>query len=1042
MRIVLGIIAELQKIGKELEPKLELYYLKNQDCNYVAGTLNSIFARVLVGVGGNTIPAGARNVQSNLLTGLTGAPSQTQNVYCVALPRFNAILIAGPKGRFEDILKEVARLDIPNSGELTRQIFLKNQSAQIIKIQLEQWWGQRFPGEPASANQFRVQFDFKTNSLIIQGSKTDLDDAAKLIEMLDNSTSKAVNEVRIFKLRNAYADELGRTIVDSLTSNLVNPIAQQQQQGTPSQGATGGIQAALGQVGGQQLGQALGGQQLGQLGLQLGQQGQFGLGQQQQGGAAAPIQAVIPQLGQSAAGGMATKVSSIRFYSNDGKIYESGHLADVHVIVNTRTNALVIAAPPETMKLVEKLIDNLDTVSAGQSTASLITQAFTGQGRTATTGQQQGAQQAFGQQGANQGLGAQTTARPLITISGDVSNGATLVDLRITVDDRTNSLVVAGSENDLLTIKSLIGKLESIETPTRVREVIKLRHQAAADVQSALNTFLQASITVFSGAQFLTAYQNLQRTVTLTPESVSNNIIVEATPQYMAEVRRLVAILDVPPPQVMIQVTIAEVQLANAQEMGVETGLQSRVLFNRNIGTQIGTAGVNNSTPGFNFNTTTPLPNAVVDPGLVGFQGLGNLGVGRASATQGVGGFVFSAAGESFTLLARALQAQGRIEVLSRPMVQVTDNQTGYVQVGQDFPYLSTANATVGVTTQNIDYRSIGVVMRVTPRVSADGKVLMRVEPQVSSVTPSAIQLGNGLQSPAFNVQTVQTTVLASDGETIVLGGLISKQDNRQENGIPFFKNIPYVGALFRYRTQAVQKRELIIIMTPHIIRSEFDQARMLTEEMRRLNLCIPDIAKLHGHGMEVIGPAMKGANPVPVPTHHGYPAGPAYFGPLGGDANPGMLVVPQATAPQTSPQTGIVIQQGTPGLVGAQPPVVYQPTPQPMPVPVQQQPPVIMPIPAPGFAPPPSTPVMAAPPPNYNYVVTPIAATGPVAPPMSMAPPAPVAGGPMMPVSPAYGTPPQTAPRRGYTMSPTPEAQGAPPSTKPTEGNQWQSGR
>jgi general secretion pathway protein D len=275
--------------------------------------------------------------------------------------------------------------------------------------------------------------------------------------------------------------------------------------------------------------------------------------------------------------------------------------------------------------------------------------------------------------------------------------------------------------------------------------------------------------------------------------------------------------------------------------------------------------------------------------------------------------------------------------------------------------------------------------------------------------------------------------VLASDGETIVLGGLISKQDNRQENGIPFFKNIPYVGALFRYRTQSVAKRELLIIMTPHIIRSEFDNARLLSEESRRMNWCVPDLAKVHGHGIDVIGPAMKGANPVPMPTMT-YPAGPAYFGPIGGDANPGMIY-PQGT--MIPP--GTVIQQPT----AAQPPTAM-PTPQPVPVIV----PAIPPAPAPGV------PVSANPVP---YGVTPAGATAfgspgataatwvaPVAPPMTMAPPPQVPGGPMMPAAPtAWTMPPVAPPKRGYLMSQPAEGNGTPPATQPTnqptEGKKWE---
>jgi type II secretion system protein D len=657
---------------------------------------------------------------------------------------------------------------------------------------------------------------------------------------------------------------------------------------------------------------------------------------------------------------------------------------------------------------------------------------FTGQGRT-----------------QNQNIGQQNLqnqqARPLLTFRGNPSDGASLIDLRISVDDRTNSLIVAGAQNDLDTIRALIGKLEAVDTPARVTESIKLRHGSAADIQASLQTFITNSLNVLTGAQFLTAYQTLQKQVVITAEPITNTLIINATPLQIAEFKRIIERLDAMPTQVVIQVTIAEVQLTNTQEMGVETGLQSRVLFNRGI-TSIGSAGVGGvATPGFNFNTTTALPNQVVDPGLVGFQGLGNLGVGRTSSTQGVGGFVFSAANDSFSLLVRALQAQGRIEVLSRPQVQVADNQTGYVQVGQDFPYLSTSTvAQGGLAQQSVEYRSIGVTMRVTPRVSPEGKILMRVEPQVSSVTPAPVSLGNGIQSPAFNVQTVQTTVLASDGETIVLGGLISKQDTRQENGIPFFKNIPYVGALFRYRTHSVAKRELLIIMTPHIVRGEMDNARILAEESRRMNWCVPDIAKIHGHGMEVIGPAMKGANPAPMPTMTYPQTGPAYFGPIGGDPQPN-VVWPQATmAPQGTmmpqgtimPQPSMVMQPNVPppqGVMG-QAGVVAQPGPAgQLNVPMQMQPngaipngvnvPHTLPVVAPPAAQPgvtPTTPVMM-----YQYPAQPPAAGPvPVQPaagstvPTMVAPQGPIAaGGPQMPLSPGNWTPPPQM-RRGYTMT------------------------
>src|SRR5262249_42045168 len=126
--------------------------------------------------------------------------------------------------------------------------------------------------------------------------------------------------------------------------------------------------------------------------------------------------------------------------------------------------------------------------------------------------------------------------------------------------------------------------------------------------------------------------------------------------------------------------------------------------------------------PGFNFNTSAQLPgNPVVNPGIVGFQGLNNLGVGRTSTNAGVGGFVFSAASDSFSMVLRALKTQGRIEILSRPQITALDNQLAQINVGQEFPIVvGQAITATGLVTNDINYRQVGVILTVTPRISPD----------------------------------------------------------------------------------------------------------------------------------------------------------------------------------------------------------------------------------------------------------------------------------------------------------------------------------
>ena len=430
------------------------------------------------------------------------------------------------------------------------------------------------------------------------------------------------------------------------------------------------------------------------------------------------------------------------------------------------------------------------------------------------------------------------TGRPIQLVLNGLSNGVQLTDLRITVDGGTNSLIIAGGPSDIDIIQAVIAKLESTpqsaDLQERRSEVYHLRNSNAADVANAVNNFLVSRLNVIRTDGDLTPFQDLEQEVVVVPEPITNKLLISATPRMYNEVMRLVAELDADTPQVMIQVLIAEVDLTGDEEFGVEIGLQSPVLFQRSIfpfGTFIGTGGsvsyanatggsvapgvtVNSTVnpsgfPGLNFNQPSlPLGNnVVVSPNVVGTQGLTSLGVGRVSPTSGIGGFVFSAQSDAFNLLIRALKTQGRMDILSRPQVMTLDEQSASVLVGQSVPYITSTNVTAtGLLSNGVSYRNVGVELQVTPRIGPDGKVLMRVEPSVSSVANTSISLGNGVTAVAFNVQDVTTTVTAQDGETVAIGGLISRSDIKNENKVPWLGDLPFLGAAFRYRTQVKAK--------------------------------------------------------------------------------------------------------------------------------------------------------------------------------------------------------------------------------------------
>ncbi len=1029
---ILRFIDIVARNAKETEITLEIVPLEQGDATQIVNTLTQIYSRLAIGAGSSSIlsnpnqrtPFGGAAFTTPGGFGVAQGQQQVQtagSLLLFPLPRFNSILLAVPKTRVADIVKEIKKLDRASSDQMKPVAYqLKKASAQVVSQQIQNFFNQRYPGEQLAQNQVRVNFDASSNTVYVQASPADQKDIADLIYYFDTRTSGAINEVKVFRLRNAFADELSQVLLQALLASVVNPLTSASStSGVTGTGGLGGG-GAIGQFATGGFGQAGGG--IGGIGGGLGQTGGFG----QTGGLGGGNRLGTTGTLTGNASGLTTKTTTLRFFSAQaGQAFESGVLEDVHITPDIRINALIIAATPTTMRLLEALIGELDGVSAAKSfvnvfplrkadalsTANLLTQLFSGTtagGRTGGVGQagglggfgQAGGLGGFGQAGGLGGLGGATgasgTTRPLLTLTGATPDGATLIDLRITADARTNTLIVAGSRNDLDTINAIIARLEDADSPQLRTAVYKLKNAAAADVAQAVQTFVQQQATLIT-QQYQAVFQTISRNTVIVAEPVSNTLLITAASPLFEDIYKMVCAVDAPPPQVMVQVLIAEVQLSNREEFGVEVGLQSPILFARS--TANGSPGV----PGYNFNTTAAATNSPTPagPGLpnsnlakqstVGFQGLGNLGVGRAGA-NGVGGFVFSAASDSVNILIRALKVQGRVDIMSRPQLMLTDNQTGFFQVGQSYPLLGNAVlATGGLSQQSINYVDTGIVLRVTPRISPDGRVLMRVEPQISAPNPVPVSLGGGLVATAIDIQQVQTTVLASDGETVVLGGLIRKTDTKQENKIPWFGDLPWVGAAFRYRTQDQSRRELIFIMTPHIVRSEADMQRVTAEEAKRMSWAMKDVERIHGHGMSVLSgqpiPSSTywSANPLnPQGIQPGYPYIPV--GPDGGAA-PTVEVPPGGALPSPRPVPGMPGAEipgtgipGTPGIPGV--PGVPAPMPSPGPIPT----PGPVPVPGPGASANPAMPsrkwaFQSDPEPWANAPVTPAGGTPPPTP-------------------------------------------------------------
>jgi type II secretion system protein D len=910
---VIRIIELLQQLGAAAEVQIQLVPLRFADATSVSNTLNQLFARVVVGATATSVNRPTTTTTTTPFGGAQATQTSAASVVLVPVPRQNSILVAAPRTRIQDVLTEIRRLDQPPTEAGKAVAFqLKKASAARVAALLTNFYAARYPTETAGQQQVRITYDESNNTVFVQAAPADLEEIRELIWRADNTVSAAVNDLRIVPLQHVTSDEMAATLQQAVTQGLTTPTT-----GAPTPTAT---------------------------------QTPFGGGAGGVGGAAARPPGTLPGgIGQTAAplpsgaagAAPATKVTSLRFVSpqRGGRVIESGLLEDIRITSVPRLNALILSAPERTMDLLLTLTRELDVLPGlhaeihiypmrkadATAMALLLQQLFLGTGGAppgtpgiaagvgaGATGLGVGGGGFPGGGLGGGGLGArplggggaplggvgtgaavQTQTAPMM-LAGTTPEATPLIGLRITVDQRTNSIIAAGSRNDLDMVEAILSRLEDADVQARKNEVYTLRNAAAADVANAITNFLSSSLRVLQQGLQLTAFQEIERDVVVVPEPVTNKLLVSATPRYFPEVQRIIAELDAAPPQVVIQALVAEIDLSNDEEFGVELGLQSPVLFRRGIipaslpffgpngsatyttaatGSSLVPPGVtvNNSlnpaaVPGFLFNNTGPLPNnPIVDPGVVGFQGISNLGVGRSSPVNtGIGGFVFSASSDVVNVLVRALKTQGRMEILSRPQITTMDNQQSEIVVGQSVPYVQGANiSSLGNVTPIINYRNVGIILQVTPRISPDGKVTMRVHPEISTLAATQINLGNGILATAFNDQFVDTTVIAEDGETVVLGGLISKTDSKTENKVPWLGDLPGVGVLFRFRMEQKNKRELLVILTPHIIRSRAEADAILAIESRRMDWCLDDIVRIHGTtGLEPIMPPPKVGTP------------------------------------------------------------------------------------------------------------------------------------------------------------------------------------
>lgn len=552
-----------------------------------------------------------------------------------------------------------------------------------------------------------------------------------------------------------------------------------------------------------------------------------------------------------------TALSIVAIDADKKEVIDSGILAGAVVTADTNSNAVVVRAPAASMPLIAELVRQLDKAPGIDSLVKVFTIQNGDASQLVTE-----LQNLFGENAGTNGTSIGAGNLPAST-AGESS----LIPLRFSADLRTNSIIASGGAEDLDVVESILLRLDSEGFAERITEVIWLRHQAAVDVATAIQTYVQQRTqgvnTIQQFQQGLGPFDLPDRDLIVVAEPVSNSVLLSVSPRLYPDVRRIIDKLDRRPPMVLIKVMIAEVKLGDAFEIGGEVGLQDSLLFDR------GVAAPASSDPGFNFNQVG-LPNEnLVGAGTLAAQGISTFGVGTSNSTLGYGGFVLSAASDSINLLLRTLQDAERLQILSRPQIMTMDNTEGRVEVGE-----TVARVTGLVFNQNGSQTEtadidVGLIMQVRPRVGSDGLIVMDIDATRSKVDDNSpgTPIGTGNGGTVISVQnilktTAQSTVAAYSGQTVIFGGLIQKIRQQRSQRVPFLADIPLLGNFFKYDSEVEERSELLVIMTPMLVTGEEDLDYVKATESSRMSWCLADVVEAHGDvglsgGYGLWGPAV-----------------------------------------------------------------------------------------------------------------------------------------------------------------------------------------
>lgn len=304
--------------------------------------------------------------------------------------------------------------------------------------------------------------------------------------------------------------------------------------------------------------------------------------------------------------------------------------------------------------------------------------------------------------------------------------------------------------------------------------------------------------------------------VQIVPDETTNALLVRAQPEDWEVVLSAIEALDLRPLQVLIEVVIAEVRRTSSLDVGISGSAENA----NQRGTDASLELRGNSAGDFILEV---------------------MRFGRTNASA----------------LVSALATEGNVRIVSRPVILAQNNQQARILIGDERPFIQVFRSLptdAAVRDQVVQYRDVGTSLSIIPTINADGYVNLELTQEVSTAT-SEEQFG----APIISTREAATQLFVRDGQTVVIGGLIDRQQTQSESGIPLLKDIPLLGNLFKSTSRETTENELFLFLTPHIVETDQDADRVLEDLGGRARLLRPDTMNLGAVGDTIPGPSGRG---------------------------------------------------------------------------------------------------------------------------------------------------------------------------------------